>query len=102
MNPLFEVIFAVLVAELALLALLVGPLPASVRGPVVKWMSSSTLIVSLVRPLSYFFGMVALTWLFTTREMLRLQGEYDEMKMHTDLGQKLQHESRMFRSQRNF
>jgi hypothetical protein len=102
MNPLFEVIFAVLVAELVLLAFLVGPLPSSVRAPIVRWMSGSSLIVSLVRPLSYFFGMVALTWLFTTREMLQLQAEHEAMRATWDLGQKLQHESRMFRSQRNF
>lgn len=46
--------------------------------------------------------MVALTWLFTTREMLRLQTEYAEHKTGGDIGQKLQHEARMFRSQRNF
>ena len=56
MNPLFEIIFAMLVAELILLAFLVAPLPSSVRAPIVRWLSSSSLVVSLVRPLSYFFG----------------------------------------------
>ena len=54
------------------------------------------------RPLMYFLSLVVLTWLFATREMVRLQSEYAEVKMHADLGIKLQHEAKMHRAQRDF
>ena len=102
MNPLFDAIFWVLAVECLLLALLVSPMPANISRPCLKWFSNSSLVKSIMRPIGYFFVMVALTWLFTTREMLRLQTEYAEHKTGGDIGQKLQHEARMFRSQRNF
>ena len=62
-------------------------------------MSTSSLLASLAKPLIYFGTLVGLSFLFTTREMLKLQEEYHEAKAG-DLAQKLQHESRMFRAQR--
>jgi len=100
-GPFFEVVFALLVTELAIIGMLCVPVPGGLLRPVVRWVSTSSLLASLSKPLIYFGTLVGLSFLFTTREMLKLQEEYHEAKAG-DLAQKLQHESRMFRAQRNF
>ena len=100
-GPFFEVVFALLVTELAIIGMLCVPVPGGLLRPVVRWVSTSSLLASLAKPLIYFGTLVGLSFLFTTREMLKLQEEYHEAKAG-DLAQKLQHESRMFRAQRNF
>jgi len=100
-GPFFEVVFALLVTELAIIGMLCVPVPGGLLRPVVRWVSTSSLLASLAKPLIYFGTLVGLSFLFTTREMLKLQDEYHEAKAG-DLAQKLQHESRMFRAQRNF
>jgi len=51
--------------------------------------------------MKYFFVLVLATWVATTREMMRLQAELPDMRSK-DLATKLQHDVRMFRSQRDF
>lgn len=101
-GPFFEVVFALLVTELAIIGLLCVPVPGGLLRPVVRWVSTSSMLASLAKPLIWFGTLVGLSFLFTTREMLKLQEEYHDAKEYHDLGQKLQHESRMFRAQRNF
>ena len=55
----------------------------------------------LAKPLLYFSVLVVLSFLFTTREMLKLQ-DYYHSETFGDLAEKLQHEAQMFRAQRNF
>jgi len=101
-GPFFEVVFALLVTELAIIGMLCVPVPGGLLRPVVRWVSTSSMLASLAKPLIWFGTLVGLSFLFTTREMLKLQEEYHDAKEYHDLGQKLQHESRMFRAQRNF
>ena len=102
-SPFFEVIFILLCVEGAITTLLVAPLPPSVRGYLVRWLSDSSALASLARPLAYFVAVLVLAWVFVSVELMQLQTEYDtEVKLAMDLGRKLQHESRMFRAQRNF
>ena len=101
-GPFFEVVFALLVTELAIIGMLCVPVPGGLLRPVVRWVSTSSMLASLAKPLMWFGTLVGLSFLFTTREMLKLQEEYHDAKEYHDLGQKLQHESRMFRAQRNF
>ena len=100
-SPFFEVIFILLCVEGAITTLLVAPLPPSVRGYLVRWLSDSSALASLARPLAYFVAVLVLAWVFVSVELMQLQTEYDtEVKLAMDLGRKLQHESRMFRAQR--
>lgn len=104
-GPFFEVVFTLLVTELIIIALLTLPFEwmglAGARAALVRWISTSRILASLTKPLLYFSVLVGLSFLFTTRDMLKLQNEYHEAR-GGDLAQKLQHESRMFRAQRNF
>ena len=38
-----------------------------------RWVSTSSLLATLAKPLIYFGTLVGLSFLFTTREMLKLQ-----------------------------
>ena len=100
MNALLQSIFYLLCVEVLCVSVLVCPLP--LRGHLVRLISASNLMSTVGRPLMYFLSLVVLTWLFATREMMRLQSEYAEVKMHADLGIKLQHEAKMHRAQRDF
>ena len=100
MNALLQSIFYLLCVEVLCVAVLVCPLP--LRGHLVRLISASNLMSTVGRPLMYFLSLVVLTWLFATREMVRQQSEYAEVKMHADLGIKLQHEAKMHRAQRDF
>ena len=79
-GPFFEVVFTLLVSELAIIAMLCVPFPGGLLRPVVRWVSTSNLLASLAKPLIYFSVLVGLSFLFTTREMLKLQDEYHEAK----------------------
>jgi len=100
-GPFFEIVFMLLVAELVIIGLLTLPFPGGARGVIIRWISTSSLLAALAKPLMYFSVLVVLSFMFTTREMLKLQDEYHEARAG-DLAQKLQHEARMFRAQRNF
>ena len=100
MNALLQSIFYLLCVEVLCVSVLVCPLP--LRGHLVRLISASNLMSTVGRPLMYFLSLVVLTWLFATREMMRLQSEYAEVKTHADLGIKLQHEAKMHRAQRDF
>jgi len=89
-GPFFEVVFALLVTELAIIGLLCVPVPGGLLRPVVRWVSTSSMLASLAKPLIWFGTLVGLSFLFTTREMLKLQEEYHDAKEYHDLGQKLQ------------
>ena len=89
-GPFFEVVFALLVTELAIIGLLCVPVPGGLLRPVVRWVSTSSMLASLAKPLIWFGTLVGLFFLFTTREMLKLQEEYHDAKEYHDLGQKLQ------------
>ena len=89
-GPFFEVVFALLVTELAIIGMLCVPVPGGLLRPVVRWVSTSSMLASLAKPLIWFGTLVGLSFLFTTREMLKLQEEYHDAKEYHDLGQKLQ------------
>ena len=89
-GPFFEVVFALLVTELAIIGMLCVPVPGGLLRPVVRWVSTSSMLASLAKPLIWFGTLVGLFFLFTTREMLKLQEEYHDAKEYHDLGQKLQ------------
>ena len=72
-GPFFEVVFALLVAELCIIAMLCVPFPGGLLRPVVRWVSTSSMLSSLAKPLTYFGTLVGLSFLFTPREMLKLQ-----------------------------
>ena len=98
-SPFFDVIWYLTCVEGLVTALLIAPLPKVW----VRWLSDSHLIPALARPLTYFVAVLVLAWVFVSVELMQLQTEYDtEVKLAMDLGRKLQHESRMFRAQRNF
>jgi hypothetical protein len=101
MNILMGAIFWALCVEVGALLLLVAPWPNGFLGPILRSVSKSKSLEVIVKPLLYFFAMVLATWLFSTREMLRLQGGYIDKKSG-DIGQKLLHEVLMFRAQRDF
>ena len=90
-GPFFEVIFILFVAELVIIGLLTFPFEwmglAGLRTFLVRWISTSNLLASLAKPLLYFSVLVGLSFLFTTREMLKLQDEYHEATAG-DLAQK--------------
>ena len=93
-GPFFEVVFALLVTELAIIGMLCVPVPGGLLRPVVRWVSTSSMLASLAKPLMWFGTLVGLSFLFTTREMLKLQEEYHDAKEYHDLGQKLQEPDR--------
>jgi len=101
MNILMQTIFVALVSEIIFLLLLVTPWPAGFLGPILRAISSSKTLETAAKPLVWFFALVVANWLHSTREMLRLNGEYTDKKAG-DIGQKLMHEVMMFRSQRDF
>ena len=74
-GPFFEAVFALLVAELVIIGLLTLPFPGGIRGVIVRWISTSNLLQMCAKPLLYFSVLVVLSFLFTTREMLKLQSE---------------------------
>ena len=76
-----------LVAELIVIMLLTLPFPGGARAVLVRWISTSSLLQMLAKPLMYFSVLVVLCFLFTTREMLTLQGEYHDATAG-DLAQK--------------
>ena len=86
-GPFFECVFALLVAELVVIMLLTLPFPGGARAVLVRWISTSQLLQMLAKPLMYFSILVVLSFLFTTREMLKLQDEYHEATAG-DLAQK--------------
>lgn len=101
MNALMQAIFWALCMEVGTLLLLVSPWPNGFLGPILRAVSGSKPLEAAIKPGLYFFSLVIATWLFSTREMLRLQGEYAD-KRSGDIGQKLLHEVLMFRAQRDF
>lgn len=78
-GPFFEAVFALLVAELVIIGLLTLPFPGGIRGVIVRWISTSNLLQMCAKPLLYFSVLVVLSFLFTTREMLKLQSDYHEL-----------------------
>ena len=68
-SPFFEVIFILLCVEGAITTLLVAPLPPSVRGYLVRWLSDSSALASLARPLAYFVAVLVLACLSSAKEV---------------------------------
>ena len=69
-GPFFEVVFALLVTELAIIGMLCVPVPGGLLRPVVRWVSTSSMLASLAKPLIWFGTLVGLSFLFTTPETL--------------------------------
>eukprot|EP00316_Scyphosphaera_apsteinii_P000176 CAMPEP_0119311010 /NCGR_PEP_ID=MMETSP1333-20130426/21198_1 /TAXON_ID=418940 /ORGANISM="Scyphosphaera apsteinii, Strain RCC1455" /LENGTH=257 /DNA_ID=CAMNT_0007315291 /DNA_START=36 /DNA_END=809 /DNA_ORIENTATION=- len=100
-NVMLQVVFVFLCIEAAVIATLVFPWPTGFRRGLGHWISNSSALSVMSRPLLYFFVLVTLTWLFTTVEMIRL-GRVNDTDFARDYATKLLDESRMFRTQRDF
>ena len=96
-------VFSLLCVELAVVLLMIAPMPAAIRGAIVRWIASSNMLASLARPVGYSAVLVLAMWVATTREMMKYRVQYTTLRLETvDLAQKLQVEVMLFRSERNF
>ena len=103
MTSLNSVIYSVLCVEVGALLVMIAPMPAVIRGGIVRWIGTSSIIAALQRPIMYFSVVVLAMWAATIRDLLRYQEQYNEVKVvNVELANKLQVEVGYFRSQRNF
>ena len=101
-SPLLQALASALAIETIITVLLVLPSPKQIKTPMLRFLANSTLLEAAIKPMLYFFALVALTCIVTTRQMINLQAEYHAEKKHGDIGQKLLHEAIMFRTERDF
>jgi len=103
MATLNSVVFYLLCCELFAVLLMITPMPSAVRGPVIRWISTSTLIGSLAKPVGYSAIVVLAMFGAAISEMMKYRAQHDALKLEgVDLAQKLQVDNQLFRSERNF
>lgn len=103
MASLNSVIYGVLCVEVGALLIMIAPMPTVIRGAVVRWIGTSSIIAAIQRPVMYFAVVVLAMWAATIRDLYRYSEQYNEVKVaNVELANKLQVEVGYFRSQRNF
>ncbi|KAI8827065.1 B-cell receptor-associated protein 31-like-domain-containing protein [Fimicolochytrium jonesii] len=82
MSLFYQIVFFVLVAEMAFFTLLIAPLPLSVRRPMLLWMSKSPLVTKLKQYLKIVFVYVFIMFIDSLNRAFKRQAESAEQVHH--------------------
>jgi len=96
-------VFYLLCVELLAALMMIAPFPSFIRGPVIRWISTSKLLGWLAQPVGWCAVIVLAMWMGTIGGMMKHRAKYNSLNLATvDFAQKLSVEVDLFRAQRNF